>query len=201
VPSSGAIRPGGSAAFRLASLGNANAVGGYPPLDQGTYRGVVEIRDLANPHTLIKVPATLVLGNGTRTPRIAARPRAMSVALVRGQTKRVRLVLGNAAHACGYAYSLEITRPWVRVNPYLLSGTVGASPATAAPKATDTGQGNGYEPLTVTAQGLAKGVHHATVIIQSQNAVHNPTRVRITLRVGSAQPRHTKAQPASGFTG
>ena len=203
VPSSGSIKAGASAAFKLASLGNASVVGGYPALDQGTYRGVVDIRDLADPGTLIQVPVTLVLGNGTRTPTIASRPRSVSVTLVRGQTKRVRLVLSNASHACGYAYSLAITQPWVHVSPYLMSGTVAAAPAKAAPKATDTGQGNGFEPLTISAKGLAKGEHHATVIVQSQNAVHNPTRVRITLRVGSAPQRHTASQArgASGFTG
>ncbi len=203
VPSSGAVRAGASAAFRLASIGNANAVGGYPDLDQGTYRGVVDIRDLADPRVLVKVPVTLVLGNGRRTPMIAARPRSLSVALTRGQTKRVKLVLSNASRTCSYAYSLQITRPWVKVSPYLMSGTVGSSPARSAPKATDTGQGNGFEPLTISAQGLANGVHHDTVIVQSQNAVHNPTRVGITIRVGAPAPGHGRRQAdrASGFTG
>lgn len=134
---------------------------------------------------------------------IAARPRAISVHLARGQTKRVSLVLSNASRTCGYAYSLQITEPWVRVSPGLTSGTVGASPPKAAPRATDTGQGNGYEPLSISAKGLAAGVHHATVVVQSQNAVHNPTRVRITLRVAPAQHRHAvrRAWRASGFTG
>jgi kumamolisin len=203
VPSSGAVKAGASVAFRLASIGNANSVGGYPALNQGTYRGVVDIRDLADPRALVKVPVTLALGNGRRTPTIAARPRSISVALPRGQAKRVKLVLRNASHTCGYAYSLQITRPWAKVSPDLTSGTVGASPAKAAPKATDSGQGNGFEPLTIRAKGLANGSYHASVIVQSQNAVHNPTRVGITIRVSS--PRHRRgrhqAGRAAGFTG
>lgn len=203
VPSSGAVKAGASSAFKLASIGNANVVGGYPALDQGTYRGVVDIRDLADPRVLVKVPVALALGDGRRAPTIAARPRSISVALVRGQTKRVRLVLSDGSRTCGYAYSLRITRPWVKVSPYLMSGTVGSSPAKSAPKATDTGGGNGFEPLTVTAKGLANGVHHDTVIVQSQDAVQNPTRVGITIRVGSPQHRHGRRQAhrASGFTG
>jgi pro-kumamolisin-like protein len=205
VPSSGAVRPGASAVFRLASIANANSVGGYPALDQGTYRGVVDIRDLADPRVLFKVPVTLVLGSGRRTPMITARPRSISVALARGQTKRVKLVLSNASRTCSYAYSLQITRPWVRLSPYLMSGTVGPSRARAAPTANDTGQGNGFEPLTITARGLADGVYHAVVVVQSQDAVHNPTRVRVTLRVGPDRGggrrslRHSGA--AAGFTG
>jgi Pro-kumamolisin, activation domain/Subtilase family len=203
VPSSGAVKAGASAAFKLASIGNANTVGGYPALNQGTYRGVVNIRDLADPRTLVKVPVTLVLGNGKRTPRIAASPRSISVTLARGQTKRVKLVLSNASRTCGYAYSLQITRPFVRVSPYLMSGTVGATPASSAPKATDTGHGNGVEPLTISAKGLANGVYHDTVLVQSQNAGHNPTRVRITLRVSPPRRRHGRRRAArvSGFTG
>lgn len=203
VPSSGAVKAGASATFKLASIGNANAVGGYPALDQGTYRGVVDIRDLADPGALVRVPVTLVLGNGRRTPTIAARPRSITVGLARGQAKRVKLVLRNASRTCGYAYSLQITRPWVRVSPYLTAGQVRPAPARAAPKPTDTGQGNGFEPLTVSARGLANGVYHAAVIVQSQDAVHNPTRVRVTLRVGPASHRHSMrgARPASGFTG
>ena len=203
VPSSGAVRTGRAAAFKLASIANANVTGGYPSLDQGTYRGVVDIRDLADPRVLVKVPVTLVLGNGRRTPTIAARPRSISVALAREQTKRVKLVLSDASRTCGYSYSLQTTRSWVRINPYLVAGKVGASPAKSAPKASDTGQGNGFGPLTVSARGLSNGIHHASVIVQSQNAVHNPTRIGITITVGSPQRRHGRRQAhrASGFTG
>jgi hypothetical protein len=199
VPSAGAVKKGHAAAFKLASIGNANTVGGYPALNQGTYRGVVAIRDLADPHVVVRVPVALVLGNGRHTPAIATRPRTLSLRLDRGRRQRVNLVLRNAARVCGYAYSLQVTQPWVRINPFLMAGRVGATPAKSAPKARDTGQGNGFEPLTISAKGLAYGVHHATLIVQSENAVHNPTRVRITLRV--LHPRHKHPARQAGFTG
>jgi hypothetical protein len=92
-----------------------------------------------------------------------------------------------------------VTQPWVKINRLLTAGRVGAAPARSAPAAKDTGQGNGFEPLTISAKGLAGGVHHATVIVQSQNAVHNPTRVRITLNV--LHPRHKHTARRAGFTG
>lgn len=202
VPSSGAVGAGASADFRLASIANANSVGGYPPLNQGTYRGVVDVRDLADPRAVVKVPVMLVLGNGRRTPMIAARPPSISVRLVRGQTKRVNLVLSDASGVCGYAYSLQVTRPFVRVRADLAAGQVGPSAATSAPRPGGTGHGNGFEPLTVSARGLANGAHHATVLVQSQDAVHNPTRVRVTLRVVPAQHHHAAPRGRSaGFTG
>jgi hypothetical protein len=206
VRSAGAVRAGHAAAFKLASIGNANAVGGYPPLDQGTYRGVVDIRDLADPRALVSVPVTLVLGSGRGTPTIAATPQAIRVTLIRGAAKHLNLVLRNASGVCGYAYSLQPTARWVSVNPYLMAGRVGARPAQAAPRAGGTGQGNGFEPLTISARGLAEGVHHAGLIVQSENAVRNPTRVAIRLRVVGASPRHavrargTRGR-AAGFTG
>jgi hypothetical protein len=201
VPSSGAVQAGASAAFKLASIANANSVGGYPSLNQGTYRGVVDVRDLADPHVLVKVPVTLVLGNGRHTPTIAARPRAISVRLDPGRTRRMNLVLSNASRTCGYAYSLQITRRFVQLSPYLMAGNIGASPARSAPKAGDTGHGNGFEPLTISARGLTSGVYHARLIVQSQNAVHNPTRVRVTLRVGPPRHHHARRQPGRSFTG
>lgn len=202
VPTVGAVRSGKSAAIRLASLGNANGAGGYPPLNQGTYTGVVDIRDLADPSVLVKVPVKLVLGSGKQSSVIAAAPRAIKVALAPGQSKKVDLVLSDAAHKCGYAYSLQVTQPWVGVNPNLLSGGVGSSRATKPPSTNDTGEGNGFTPLTISAKGLAKGVHHALVIVQSQNAVRNPTVVHVTLTVG-AGPSHgvRKGVRRRGFTG
>jgi hypothetical protein len=193
---------GAWAPFKLASIANADPVNGYPALDHGTYRGRVEIRDLAAPRARVMVPVRLVLGGGERTPTIATRPRSISLRLAPGQRRRVNLVLSDASRLCGYAYSLQTTRPWVRVNPFLMAGRVGARPARSAPAARDTGQGNGFEPLSIRARGLAPGVYHASVIVQSENAVHNPTWVRITLRVG-ASPRHRARQAGGGpgFTG
>lgn len=203
VPTVGAVKSKGSAGIKLASIANANGAGGYPPLDQGTYTGVVEVRDLANPSALIEIPVRLVLGNGKHTPTIAATPGAIKVSLAPGQTKKVNLVLSDASHKCGYAYSLQATQRWVKINPDLQSGGVGGSPAHKVPSTNDTGQGNGFTPLIISAKGLAKGVYHARVIVQSENAVHNPTSVPLTLTVGGAKSHRARrrASPPSGFTG
>jgi hypothetical protein len=203
VPTSGTVKAGGAAPVKLASIANANAVGGYPALNQGTYHGRVEIRDLADPRVLVKVPVTLVLGNGRGTPTIAPRPRSIAVKLARGETKRVDLVLADSSHTCGYAYSLQTSAPWVRISRFLMSGKVGARPARSAPAAKDTGHGNGFTPLRISAGSLANGIYHATVIVQSQNAVRNPRRVRITLAVGRPLPRGGRGTPGrfAGFTG
>jgi hypothetical protein len=205
VPTVGAVKSKGSAGIKLASIANANGAGGYPPLDEGTYTGVVEVRDLANPSALIRIPVRLVLGNGKHTPTIAAAPRSIKVSLHSGTVKTVDLVLRDASHKCGYAYSLQPSAPWVKINPHLQSGGVGASPAHKAPSTNDTGEGNGFTPLTISAKGLAAGVHHARLIIQSENAVHNPTSVPITVTVGSGGPhrrrRAGQRSGRSGFTG
>jgi hypothetical protein len=179
------------------------ATSGYPYLNQGTYRGVVEIRDLAAPRVLVRVPVTLALGNGRGTPTVAARPRSLTLRLGPGGSRRVDLVLSDASRTCGYAYSLQATHPWVTMNPYLRAGRVGRLPARSAPRASDTGQGNGFVPLTISARRLSSGVHRAGVVIQSQDAVHNPTRVNITLRVGPLRPRaqSARSRSAPGFTG
>jgi kumamolisin len=195
VPSSGSVRAGGAAALKLASIGNANAAGGYPALDQGTYRGVVQIRDLADPRTLVTVPVTLVLGDGRGTPTIAASPHSIVVRLAPGGIRRVKLVLSDASGVCGYAYSLKTSGRWLAVSPDLQSGTVGRRPAKSAPRATDTGQGNGFEPVIINARGLADGTYPGSVIVQSQNAVHNPTRVPVKVIVG------TQHRPRASFTG
>ncbi|MFL5822171.1 MAG: protease pro-enzyme activation domain-containing protein [Solirubrobacteraceae bacterium] len=206
VPTAGAVKAGRAAGLKLASIGNANALGGYPALNQGTYHGVVEIRDLADPRVLRKVSVTLVLGSGRGTPTIAPRPRSISVALAPGKTKRVNLVLADSSHTCGFSYSLQRNRPWVKINRYLLAGNVAARPARSAPSASDTGRGNGFTPLTISTKSLARGIYHATVIIQSQDAVRNPSRVRITLAVGRPLPRHAvdgrrRARGRRSFTG
>ena len=206
VRSAGTVSAGHTATFRLASIANANAVGGYPRLDQGTYRGVVEIRDLADPHTLVRVPVTLVLGSGQGTPTIATRPRSIGLTLARGATRRVNLVVRDLSRACGYVYSLQDAASWVTVNPFLMSGRVGPQTARSAPSARSTGQGNGFEPLTISARGLSEGVHHASLIVQSQNAAHNPTRVSIRLTVVAPSSQHAvrargASRGAAGFTG
>jgi kumamolisin len=184
VPTTGAVAGGATPAkLKLASVANINAVGGYPLMNQGTYHGVVQIRDLADPSVIDTVPVTLVLGNGQGTPTIAASPTSFSVTLAPGASTTVNLALRDTSGVCGYAYSLQFDQPWASTGGDLYSGTVAARPATAAPQATDTGEGNGFTPITISAAGLAPGTYHANVIVQSQNAAANPTKVPITLTV------------------
>ena len=187
VPTSGSVAGGTSPnQIKLASVANANAVGGYPRMNQGTYTGEIEIRDLADPSTLVTVPVTLVLGTGDGTPTIAASPSSISVSLAPGKSTTEDLVLSDSSKTCGYAYSLGDLPSWASVNPYLMAGTVAASPATSAPASpSDTGSGNGYTPITISTAGLSNGTYHGSVTIDSQNAVTNPTVVPLTLTVGS----------------
>jgi hypothetical protein len=209
VASAGALASGAVARFKLASIANANAAGGYPRMNQGTYRGVVEIRDLANPGVVVSVPVVLVLGNGRHTPTIATRPRSITVRLAPGQRSNVHLVLSDASRKCGYAYSLQPTKSWLSVNPHLMSGKVGARPARSAPSTSDTGQGNGFTPLRISAKHLTDGVYHASVVIQSENAAGNPRRVQVKLIVGPHTPHRShgthdpshRAKRRRGFTG
>jgi|GEM_PF-4819310 len=184
VPSVGVLAGRGRAArIKLASIANANQIGGYPAMNQGTYRGIVEVRDLADPSVLKRMPVTLVLGSGKHTPTIAVNHRSIAVKLRQGAHKTVSLVLRDASASCGYAYSLQFTGRWASTRSDLYSGSVGAHPARSAPSASDTGEGNGFTPVTFTARGLAPGVYRAQVIIESQTAVANPTRVSLTLTV------------------
>jgi hypothetical protein len=184
VSTVGAVRGHRSpAVVPLASTGDTNQVGGYPPMSQGTYTGVVQIRDLADPRAIKSVPAALALGDGKGTPTIAAAPTAFTETLAPGASTTIDLALSDASRVCGYAYSLSIDQPWATVADGLYSGTVAVPAATSAPAATDTGGGNGYTPIALSAAGLARGTHHATITVQSQNAQGNATRIPITLTV------------------
>jgi len=185
VKTSGALAGGATRELKLASIANVNVFGGYPAMNQGTYHGAVEIEDLANPAKLIKVRATLRLGNGKGTPTIAAAPRAVSLTLPQDSSKTVNVVLSDSSHRCGYAYSLDSDRQWATISPDLFSGTVLAKAATAAPASSDTGGGNGFTPVTIDTTGLRSGIYHAEITIYSQNANTNPTEVPITLTVTS----------------
>jgi kumamolisin len=183
VPTVGTLASGKSESIELQSAGNVDALGGYPKMNQGTYPGDVYIKDLAN-GKLKKVPVTLKLGDGAGTPTIATNLRSISVTLAAGASEKVDLVLSDSAHVCGYAYSLGSFASWVRIADGLYSGTVGAHAATSAPASpTDTGQGNGFTPVTISAAGLRAGVYRTVLTINSQNANYNPTRIPVTLRV------------------
>jgi hypothetical protein len=183
VPTTGTLASGHSEAIKLESIANGNALGGYPAMDQGTYYGTVYIRDLANPKAEVKAPITLRLGDGEGTPTIATNTRSISVTEAPGVSRTVDVVLSDAAHVCGYVYSLGSLASWIQVNPDLYSGTVPATTATAPPAARDTGDGNGFTPVTISAAGLAPGTYHSQLTINSQTANSNPTRVKVTLRV------------------
>jgi hypothetical protein len=189
APTSGTVSGGSSAPLKLASIADVSSLGGYPALNQGTYTGEVDIRDLADPSTLVKVPVTLVLGTGKGTPTIAPTPSAISATLKPGKSTMVHLALSDSSKTCGYVYSLSIDQPWATVNPDLMSGTVAVPAATAAPSSpSDTGQGNGYTPITISAKGLKPGTYHAAVRVDSEDAVTNPMTVPITLTVPGPKP-------------
>ena len=193
VATTGTLARGQQAQLKLASVANENAVGGYPSMNQGTYPGVVQIRDLSDPSVVRTVPVTLTLGSGDGTPTIAATPGSITVALAPGTLARVNLGLRDASSTCGYAYSLQGSTPWATFAPDLQSGSVGPSPATSAPTgATDTGAGNGFTPIVISAAGLEPGTYHAHVTVQSQNAAANPTTVPITVNVFGARPHKPK---------
>jgi hypothetical protein len=200
VPTSGALSSGSQSQIKLASIANANAVGGYPRMNQGTYDGTIEIHDLADPSVLVTVPVTLVLGTGAGTPTIATTPGSLALTLASGAKKTVNLALKDSSATCGYAYSLGSSASWATVNPYLMAGTVAATPATGAPSATDTGSGNGFTPITISAGGLSAGVYHATITINSQNAVASPTVVPITLTVTKASTGPSGSGPGGTVT-
>jgi len=183
VPTVGALASGKSESIELQSVGNGDALGGYPRMNQGTYPGEVYVKDLAT-GKLTKLPVTLKLGTGAGTPTIATNLRSIAVSLAAGASKTVDLVLSDSAHVCGYAYSLGSFASWLSIAPNSFSGTVGAQPASSAPASTtDTGQGNGFTPVRLSAAGLAPGVHRTVITINSQNANYNPTRIPVTLRV------------------
>jgi hypothetical protein len=189
IPTGGAIAAGQTNPLKIASIADANAITGYALMNQGTYKGTVQIRDLADPSKLVTVPATLVLGSGQGTPTMVATPASISVSLPPGSSTDDNLVLSDSSQTCGYAYSLDTGAPWVQANPFLQSGYVPVPAAAAAPAATDSGSGNGFVPLTISAAGLAPGTYATQITVNSQNAVTNPTIVPVTLHVTGATPK------------
>ena len=171
VPTTGALSAGSSTELPLVSLANGKTLGGYPDMNQGTYHGVVEVYDLANPSKVMKVPAVMVLGNGSATPTIDAAPSSLAVSVPSGTTGTATLTLSDASKACGYAYSARSTVPWATVDEASYSGTVNPGATTAA------------VPIDLNASGLTPGTYHGDVVVQSQNAEPDPVTVPITLTV------------------
>ncbi len=177
---SGGVGPYG---LKLASIANANAAGGYPRLDQGTYYGTVQVKDLADPTNIVTVPVTLVLGSGHGTPTIAPAPKSVSVTLAADKTTTVTVHLSDSSGVCGYAYSLASNQPWATVGADLFSGVVSVPAATTPPSPTDTGGGNGVTPVTINTAGMNPGTYTAKLKVNSQNADSSPTVVPIKLTI------------------
>jgi hypothetical protein len=176
VATEGAEAAGTTAPLYLASYANANALGGYPPMNQGTYHGVVVLRDLADPATAVSVPATLVLGSGHGTPTMVATPAALHLSVAAGTTATTALTLSDASKSCGYVFSAQSTVPWASVDPGggAPSGTVAGGGATTS------------LPIGLDASGLTPGTYHGSIELQTQNAEPNPLTVPLTLTVTPA---------------
>jgi hypothetical protein len=171
VSTSGTQAAGTKGQLLLASIANANFLGGYPDMNQGTYRGEVVVYDLADPHTAVTVPATLVLGDGSKTPTLVAAPASLAVSASADFMTTTALTLSDGSKGCGFAYSTSSSVPWATVDPDLYSGTVGTGAATST------------IPITVDTSGLSAGTYRGVVTVQSQNAEPNPFTVPITLKV------------------
>jgi hypothetical protein len=173
VPSQGAVSRGHTARVKLASLANANTVGSYPALQQGTYHGTVLIHNLADPADSATVPVTLTLGSGRGTPRLATSVRALSVHVSAGQHKTVSLGLEDPGAVCGYGYTAGTSAPWLSIDPAGSSGTVGPA----------------GKRITVTfapPAGSASATYHAMITLGSLNSAVSELRVPVTLTVSPA---------------
>jgi len=181
VPTDGSDRTGRTSRLRLASTANVNALGGYPTMNRGTYHGVIEIRDLADPRHVHTVTATLILGNGRKTPTIhAVAPKRVTVK--HGGTTTINVKLSDASHSCGFAYSLSRNAKWATANADNYSGTV-APHGSGSVGGSDTGAGTGTITVGISAKHLAAGVHRLTLTVQSQDAEGNPTLIHLKVRV------------------
>jgi hypothetical protein len=195
VATEGALGAGQSYGLKLASLGDANRLGGFPQMNQGTYHGVLLLHDLADPSVELSVPATLVLGDGSGTPTVSVAPATVAVTMAAGSSKTVTLTLSDPAGdgGCGYVYSAQAPgAAWLSLPAPAYSGEVGNAGGSSAASepllgpSSDTGQGTGTVPLSIDTTGLAPGVYHAAVEIQSMDAEPNPTEVPVELVVPGA---------------
>jgi hypothetical protein len=182
VPTDGTAAAGQSDGLRLVSLGNANTVGGYPPMEQGSYHGTVKVYDLADPRIVRTVHATLTLGNGNHTPFLESFEKSTSLTVKQGAQTSVQIMLSDGSGSCGYAYSAASNHSWAALDPADFSGTV-APRGSGKAGGSDTGAGSGTITVKVSAAGLTPGVHPFTVTVQSQNAEPSPDRIPFTLTV------------------
>lgn len=182
VPTDGTAGHEQSDALRLVSLANSNAIAGYPAMEQGTYHGKVKVYDLADPRIVRTVHVSLTLGNGSHTPYLRSYVKTTSLTLKHGGHTTVRIQLSDGSGSCGYAYSVASNHSWAAPNAADFSGTV-APMGSGKAGGTDTGAGTGTVDIDVSAAGLARGVHHFTITVQSQNAEPSPDRIHFTLTV------------------
>ncbi|HET9074268.1 MAG TPA: protease pro-enzyme activation domain-containing protein [Solirubrobacteraceae bacterium] len=170
VPSEGSLGRGGHARIHLASIANANLLGGDPALQQGTYHGTIVIRDLADPRDVARVPVTLTLGDGRGTPRIGAERRRLGVTLAPGRHRELALRLTDPGGRCGYGESIQTDASWLEVAPDRRAGHVGPGGLTV--------------PVIVRAPaGAGPRTLHATIAVASLNAANAQLRIPVALRV------------------
>jgi hypothetical protein len=152
-------------------------------MNRGTYHGVIQIRDLADPRHIRAVTATLILGNGKQTPHIHASV-AKQITVKHGHTATLAVRLSDSSHSCGYDYSLSSSAGWATPNRNDYSGTV-APHGSGSVGGNDTGAGTGTVAIGISAKHLRAGVHPLTLTVQSQDAEPNPTRLHIKVKVTS----------------
>ena len=170
VPTDGAVAPGHADSLPLVSLGNANTIGGYPVMLQGTYHGNVKVYDLADPRVVRTVHARLTLGNGRHAPYMRSYEKSLALTLKPGGHTTAKVELSDGRGSCGYSYSAGSNRSWATPNAADSAGTV---PSTGLATIT----------VNVSAVGLKPGTHPFTITVQSQNAEPNPDRIPFTLTV------------------
>jgi kumamolisin len=182
VPTDGTEKHGQVGDLRLASLANSNALGGYPRMNQGTYRGAIKVVDLADPKHVQIVQTSLRLGTGKHTPTVRASVPS-TISLGPSASTTVTLKISNsAAKSCGFDYSVSSNHSWAVPNAEDYSGTVAAT-GSGAVGGSDTGSGTGAVPVVISAKGLSKGTHVLTLTIQSENAAPNPVTKTIKVKV------------------
>ncbi|HVS68027.1 MAG TPA: hypothetical protein VHE56_05715, partial [Mycobacteriales bacterium] len=93
-----------------------------------------------------------------------------------------QIQLSDGDGSCGYVYSLSSSRAWASPDPADFSGTV-APMGSGKAGGSDTGAGTGTINITVSAKSLKPGVHHFTIVVQSQNAEPSPDRIPFTVTV------------------
>jgi kumamolisin len=171
VPTDGTATRGHSDSLPLISMGNANAVGGYPAMQQGVYHGNVKVYDLADPRVVRTVHARLILGNGHYTPYVRTYVKTTQATLKTGGHTTFHIQLSDGNGGCGYAYSAASNRSWASVSSADFAGTVPPRGATTI-------------AVNVSASGLKPGIHPFTVTVQSQNAEPNPDLIpfRVTVK-------------------